>query len=241
MDAFLQAQKAKNTKKDIGLSRTSVSAEAFGIYNKKKAYVPKVIAKNPDQKARIRAKLDEAFMFKMLEDKEKMIVINAMEEKKFAPGDTVIKEGDDGDVLFLVETGELECTKVIQGVKTHLLNYTPGMAFGELALLYNAPRAATIVAKQDSICWSLDRECFNGIVKESSVKRRERFEEFIKNFELLQELDPYERTKICDVLQAKTFSDGEYVIKQVNNDHFYNIFPILSHSGLFFWVYSSSL
>jgi cAMP-dependent protein kinase regulator len=44
-----------------------------------------------------------------------------------------------------------------------------GEAFGELALLYNAPRAASIKAKTDSVLFSLDRETFNNIVKEAAM------------------------------------------------------------------------
>jgi cAMP-dependent protein kinase regulator len=72
---------------------------------------------------------------------------------------------------------------------THLKIYEPGEAFGELALLYNAPRAATIIAKEDSILFSLDRECFNNIVKEGSVKRRERYEEVLKKVDLLSHME----------------------------------------------------
>jgi len=45
----------------------------------------------------------------------------------------------------------------------------PGDAFGELALLYNAPRAATITAKVDCILWSLDRPTFTNIVKDAAM------------------------------------------------------------------------
>jgi len=50
--------------------------------------------------------------------------------------------------------------------------YGAGDAFGELALLYNAPRAATVTAKTKSILFSLDRECFNHIVKDAAVRKR---------------------------------------------------------------------
>jgi len=44
-------------------------------------------------------------MFKMLEESDKKIVVDAMEEKRFKKGDIVIKQGNDGDVLYLIETG----------------------------------------------------------------------------------------------------------------------------------------
>lgn len=47
--------------------------------------------------------------------------------------------------------------------------YESGEAFGELALLYNAPRAATITANEDCTLWCLDRGTFSNIVKEAAV------------------------------------------------------------------------
>ena len=95
-----------------------------------------------------------------------------MKEVVFHKGHEIIKQGDDGDVLYLVDQGELECFRLINGKNTFLRTYSPGEAFGELALLYNSPRAATIIAKTKSVCFTLDRECFNDIVKEGSVKKR---------------------------------------------------------------------
>lgn len=50
-----------------------------------------------------------------------------------------------------------------------LKEYGPGEAFGELALLYNTPRAATITAKTNCVLWSLDRETFNYVIKDATM------------------------------------------------------------------------
>lgn len=155
-------------------------------------------------------------MFRSLEANDLQIVINAMEEVKFSKGDYVIKQGDDGDVLYFVFSGTLDCHKVFPNKTepTHLLTYNPGMSFGELALLYNTPRAASIVANEDSVLYSLDRECFNNIVKDSAMKRRNKYDAFLSKVELLQELDQYERSKICDCLIPQTYAAGANIITE---------------------------
>lgn len=205
-------------KKDTRLSkqRASVSAEVFGRWNQKKPYTPKVVPKTIEVKKRLREILSKSFMFQALEEKQREIVINAMEERKYSKGDRVIKQGDDGDVLYIVESGTLDCHKLFSGntEPTHLLTYEPGGSFGELALLYNCPRAASIVANEDSVLYSVDRECFNNIVKDASIKKRNRYNEFLKKVPLLETLDDYEREKICDCLQSQTFTPGSYVIRE---------------------------
>lgn len=86
-----------------------------------------------------------------------------------------------------------------------LKEYLSGDAFGELALLYNTPRAASITALVDSVLWVLDRETFNHIVKDAAAKKRERYEEFMSKSALFKETDPYERSKIADAFKSTTF------------------------------------
>ena len=54
---------------------------------------------------------------------------------------------------------------MINGSSVFIKNYTVGEAFGELALLYNAPRAASVKAKTNTKLFALDRLTFNAIVK----------------------------------------------------------------------------
>lgn len=50
-------------------------------------------------------------MFSGLDEKNREIVIGAMEEKRFKKGEWVIKQGEEGNVLFVVDSGELDCYK----------------------------------------------------------------------------------------------------------------------------------
>jgi len=105
-------------------------------------------------------------------------------------------------------------------------DYKAGEAFGELALLYNAPRAATIIAKDDSILWKLDRNTFNHIVKDAAQSKRNKYEDFLGSVEVLQSLDHYERSKIADCIKEVSFKAEDTVITEgdtENCDLFYLI------------------
>jgi len=144
-------------------------------------------------------------MFMSLDEKDLKVVIDAMDEKKVAPGEYVIREGDNGDVLYIVESGDMSCTKVLGGKETFLKNYGPGDVFGELALLYNAPRAASIQADTDCLLWVLDRNTFNNIVKDASQNKRNKYEQFLSTVPILTNMDKYERSKIADAIKEVRF------------------------------------
>jgi cAMP-dependent protein kinase regulator len=196
--------------------RTSVSAEAFGSWNKKGNFKPIVVPKNEETKDKIRARLSKSFLFNSLDEKDFEIVIDAMIEVKLEPSQVVIKEGDDGDYLYVVEKGKLQCSKIFPGntEPTNLIVYEPGGAFGELALLYNAPRAATITAIDECLLWGLDRNTFNNIVKDAAVKKREMYDEFLKKVEILETMDAYERQTVADAFKKHKFTKGDLIIKE---------------------------
>ena len=61
-----------------------------------------------------------------------------------------------------------------------------------------------IEAKTDCILWALDRACFNVIVKDAARKKRERYEQVMDKVKILDELDPYEKSRLGDgVLDVK--------------------------------------
>ena len=194
--------------------RNAVSSEAFGQWNRKEDFVPRVIPKTNEQKAHIVDRLSQSFMFASLDQAERDIVVQAMEERIVVQGAEVIAQGADGNELFVVDSGTLSCFKKIGGERKFLKNYNAGDSFGELALLYNAPRAASIVADTNCVLWVLDRQCFNHIVKDSAIRRRDRYEEFLRKVELLENMDPYERSQLADCFKSCVFGPEEYVIRE---------------------------
>ena len=113
-------------------TRAAVSAEVYGEYNKKEDFTPTVIPKTEEVKLRILSRLKQSFMFANLDDKQTDIVIDAMEEKKYEQQDVVIRQGEDGDCLYVVDEGELNCYRKFAGSDEDkfLKTYVPGEAFG---------------------------------------------------------------------------------------------------------------
>jgi len=214
----------KQVGKPIKESRRAISGEAYGEYNKFESFVPKIIPKTEEQKAKIKTKLLKCFMFSSLEGKDVEIVINAMEETKFKTGEYVIRQYADGDCLFLVESGKLKCSKKFKKDEDdkYLKTYIPGEAFGELALLYNTPRAASIQAEEDCILWKLDRDTFNRVVKGAAIAKREKYEKLINSMKIFNKMDNYDRMRLPDIFKEKEYKSGEVIIKEKDiGDLFY--------------------
>lgn len=208
--------KKKIQQKNKNPHRSSVCAEVYGQFNKKEDFKARIVRKTPEQIQRIRNRVSQSFMFSALDEKDLKTVIDAMDEVQFMKNETVIKQGEDGEVLYLLDSGKLDCYKKFNNDAndTFLKNYYPGDAFGELALLYNAPRAATIIATENSKMWSLDRATFNHIVKDASMKRRQMYEKFLKSVEILKSIDSYEINQISDSLKIRKFKAGDMIIQQ---------------------------
>jgi len=94
----------------------------------------------------------------------------------------VITQGDKGDYFYVIETGTFEVWKSADytSVAKKVLTYEGKGSFGELALLYNAPRAATVRAASDGLLWAVDGETFRYIMISSRAKKRARFDDFLK-------------------------------------------------------------
>ncbi|CAK9027562.1 cAMP-dependent protein kinase regulatory subunit (PKA regulatory subunit) [Durusdinium trenchii] len=211
-----------------GKEESSVSAEAYGAFNEKKAFEPPVYEKSTEQESRIKDVLSKSFLFNALSKDDLKVILDAFLEKKIPAGERIIQEGDDGDVMFLIESGAFDCIKKIDGSDKVVKKCGQGDVFGELALLYNCPRAASVeadravAATEEAVVWQLDRETFSHIVRDASAKRREAFQDFLKTVPLFKTLESYDLMQLADCLQQEGLEAGQKIINQGDpGDTFY--------------------
>ena len=177
------------------LHRQGVSAEVLGKHNKKQEFKPVVIPKDKVQRQRIMERINMNVFLKGLTDEGKNVIVDAMREAKFKKGETVIRQGDTGDEFYIIDSGEIDCLRVNKPGESsrYMKTYLTGEGFGELALLYNAPRAATLTCKTATTLFVLDRHTFVHVVSESTIKKRERYAGVIEHIELLNGMEQYEK------------------------------------------------
>lgn len=103
----------------------------------------------------------------------------------------------------------------VDGLGDKVTTIEPGGSFGELALMYNAPRAATVIsAEAGCTLWALDRITFRRILMDSTFQRRRLYESFLEEVPLLSSLTRYERSKIADALETQKYPAGTTIIRE---------------------------
>jgi len=202
------------SEQQLNKCRQSVSAEAYGEWNLKKSFVAPIITKSDEQKERLKNVLGRSFLFSNLDAHAFTIVIGAMKEVRTTPNQRVITQGDAGDFLFVIESGKLNCVIKTGDTEKVVKTCGSGDVFGELAVLYNCARAASVDVVEEGTLWQLDRDTFNHIVKDAAARKRERYDTILAAVPILARSDAYERSQIADALKSKTFSDGTDIVKQ---------------------------
>lgn len=204
--------------------RTSVSAESLApAAGDDSSWKAPSYPKTNEQLTRLREAVSHNFLFSHLDDEQATQVLGALQERKVPAKDVrVIVQGDAGDYFYVVEqgsfdiyvspTGKAEAGPNGLGKKVAVSG--PGTSFGELALMYNAPRAATVVSTEPSTLWQLDRVTFRRILMDSAFQRRRLYESFLEEVPLLSTLTPYERSKIADALETTKHPAGSTIIKE---------------------------
>jgi len=162
--------------------------------------------------------------------------INAMIDvawKEEVPADKeIIKEGDlEADYFYVVQEGSFEifvyseekgaddgpqsAEKAIRsGESKYVSTVGKGGSFGELALLYLVPRAATVKAKSAGVVWVIDRQNFKSILMKVSDQKVEQYKNMLDRVPLLDALLAEEKKLVASALIEMHFKKDEVIIQQ---------------------------
>ncbi|XP_068149734.1 cAMP-dependent protein kinase type I regulatory subunit isoform X2 [Drosophila tropicalis] len=183
-------------------------------------YVKKVVPKDYKTMNALSKAIAKNVLFAHLDESERSDIFDAMFPVNHIAGENIIQQGDEGDNFYVIDVGEVDVFVNSELVTT----ISEGGSFGELALIYGTPRAATVRAKSDVKLWGIDRDSYRRILMGSTIRKRKMYEEFLSRVSILESLDKWERLTVADSLETCSFEDGETIVKQgAAGDDFYII------------------
>jgi CRP-like cAMP-binding protein len=117
------------------------------------------------------------FLFQDLGEEELKKVLSLTVPRTFPAGSVIMHEGEAGDSMFVMRAGEVEITKRLGLVLDEeapkeriMIRFTAeeGVCFGEMALLENEPRSATVTALTECHLMEIGREALLGLVRQNA-------------------------------------------------------------------------
>lgn len=209
--------------------RAGVAAESVD-QSKMENYEKPVYPKDDVARSLIMKTLTENDKMKVLcghlEGKDLDDLINAFYPKEFTVGVDIIRQGDEGNCLYIIAEGQVDIYVARQTKDgdrqvsssewgNKVVTFGPGVLFGELALLYSAPRAATVVVATPAVkLWALDQLDFKMLLAQSAHTHFTLYEGWLSQVDILSTLNHYELSRLSELLESSLFDAGEIIIKQ---------------------------
>jgi len=150
------------------------------------------------------------FVFSDLDPYERKKLIKAFQKQVSKTGEIIMKQGDVGDFFYICEEGSIKFYVDDEDVGS----CGPGDSFGELALLYDSPRAATCVATEACKLWKVDQTTFRHLIASSAKEEESGIVCVLESVPMFKSLDHATITKFASVLIKKKFAKGEAIVKK---------------------------
>ena len=184
-----------------------------------------VVPKPRKEIARLEKAVSANFLFAHLGAKQKEDLFNVMEVHDVRSGDVIITQGEAGDRFYIVDDGEFDVLVTFEpGAEPQNVHHYSGAggvhpSFGELSLMYGKPRQATVQATANGRLWSLNRRAFRSTLMKSSHKN---LLGVLRAVDILRSLTVRHLQRLADMLQERTYNDGDHIIRQGDvGDQFY--------------------
>jgi len=154
--------------------------------------------------------LVDNFIFASLSAKERRLLIDAMIMDTVPAGTVIIKQGETGDYFYVVDEGHVSFA--VDG--NHVGACGRGGSFGELALLYNCPRAATCLANTTCRLWKVDQRTFRYMLANNNANQQKDIHDVLRKVPFLSDMAEMDLLRISDALTSVNFPEGERLINK---------------------------
>ncbi len=112
--------------------------------------------------------LETVPLFKNLDRRHRAVIAKTVFERSFAAGEVIVREGEQGLGAYMIRSGRVEVVRAPGGQEERIATLGPGEVFGELALLTDAPRSATVRAVEPTTCLVLTAWNFRAELRQSA-------------------------------------------------------------------------
>uniref|UniRef100_A0A7E4ZST1 cGMP-dependent protein kinase n=1 Tax=Panagrellus redivivus TaxID=6233 RepID=A0A7E4ZST1_PANRE len=167
-------------------------------------------AKSAGSKQLIRDAVQKNDFLRQLAKEQVIELVECMFEMRARAGQWVIQEGEPGDRLFVVAEGQLQVSREGQA----LGKIGPGTVMGELAILYNCTRTASVQAITDVSLWVLDRSVFQMITMRLGMERHAQLMNFLNKVSIFENLTEDRISKMADVMDQDYYAGGNHIIRE---------------------------
>ncbi|KAI7800103.1 putative cGMP-dependent protein kinase 1, partial [Triplophysa rosa] len=168
------------------------------------------VQKSASESAQIIKAISRNDFLRRLDEEQINMMVELMTVLDCAPGDDIITEGTEGDSMYIVADGELRVLQAGRDLRT----LTSGDVFGELAILYNCKRTASVQAVTAVKLWCIERQTYRSIMTNKSKKKREQLMGFLKTAQTLKALNNVQLSKIIDCMEEVKFHDNEVIVRE---------------------------
>jgi serine/threonine protein phosphatase PrpC/CRP-like cAMP-binding protein len=181
--------------------------------------------KTEEEKACISQAIKASVMLESMTENQRDMIYGVMEPVEVKKGDWIIRQGTVGDRFYIVEEGVFEVRIVPDGQANRFKNggnvvheYEGSKenhqhpSFGELALLYSVPRAASIVAKTNGKLWALHKSALKKVLVEQSG--RQELLKVLRTVKILEKFKDEEIGYIAGMMELETFPAGHQITKK---------------------------
>uniref|UniRef100_UPI00358EC2A4 cGMP-dependent protein kinase 1-like isoform X2 n=1 Tax=Myxine glutinosa TaxID=7769 RepID=UPI00358EC2A4 len=169
-----------------------------------------IYAKGESSRQLIKAAILDNDFLGHLEPEQVSDVVDFMKPALFPKESTIISEGSHGSCVYVLEDGKVEVTK--EGEK--LCTLDKGKVFGELAVLYNCTRTATVTALTSVSLWAIERPCFQAVVMKASQQRQALYLQLLQGVPAFRKLPEDALGKLAGLAEEVHYQPWDYIVRE---------------------------